>query len=100
MCFRDNDINFTVYRNDYGHSPVYLRFRACQNKACADISIVNDNITEYDESFGIVLERTPNLDSRISLSPESSVVTIMDDDGNQVCRLIVGFNSSTFKRTV
>ena len=82
MCFRDNDINITVYRNDYGHSPVYLRFRACQNKACADISIVNDNITEYDESFGIVLERTPNLDSRISLSPESAVVTIMDDDSN------------------
>ena len=90
MCFRDNDINVTVYQNDYGHSPAYLRFSACQSMACADISILNDNITEYDESFGIVLERTPNLDSRISLSPESAVVTIMDDDGNQVCRLIVG----------
>jgi hypothetical protein len=79
VSLNHSDIS-AVYQNDYGHSPVYLRFRVCQNKACADISIVNDNITEYDESFGIVLERTPNLDSRISLSPESSVVTIMDDD--------------------
>jgi hypothetical protein len=83
-----------VYQNDYGHSPVYLRFSACQNKACADISILNDNITEYDESFGIVLERAPNLDSRISLSPESAVVTIMDDDG-----MVIGFSSKEYTTT-
>ena len=67
--------------NDYGNFPVNLSFSACHDEACASIPVVNDDIAEYDESFGIGLERTPHLDRRISLSSETAVLNIVDDDG-------------------
>ena len=45
------------------------------------MSIVDDAILEDDESFDVTLERTPDLDSRITLDPVDAVVEIIDDDG-------------------
>ena len=70
-----------MYLDDYGQLQVFLSFSACQDKACTDIAISDDIIAEYEESFTISLERTPDLDSRISLSAESGIINIMDDDG-------------------
>ena len=58
-----------------------LNFNACKERACAYISIMDDDIVEKSESFTISLERTTDLDSRISLSSERGEVTILDDDG-------------------
>ena len=57
-----------------------LKFLTCQKRACASIQIFDDDITENEESFIVSLERTSDLDSRISLSPNTAVVTILDDD--------------------
>ena len=58
-----------------------LSFIACEEIACTTISIVDDDIVEMNESFTISLGRTSDLNKRISLSPDSKLVTILDDDG-------------------
>ena len=58
-----------------------LSFIACEEIACATIIIVDDDIVEMNESFTISLGRTSDLNKRISLSPDSKLVTILDDDG-------------------
>ena len=47
-----------------------------------NVDIIDDQAVENPESFGITLERTPDLDSRITLDPVDGVVQIRDDDGN------------------
>ena len=42
---------------------------------------MDDEILELDESFSLILERTDNLDTRITLDPTSAEVVIIDDDG-------------------
>ena len=58
-----------------------LSFIACEEIACTTISIVDDDIVEMNESFTLSLGRTSDLNKRISLSPDSKQVTILDDDG-------------------
>ena len=69
---------------DYAARSRTFRFHACQDTACVSIPIVDDDIAENDESFTVSLERTSDLDSRISLSPDTALVTILDDDGNKL----------------
>jgi hypothetical protein len=47
---------------------------------CVDVFIVDDIILENDESFILTLERTPDLDSRITLDPVNGVVEITEND--------------------
>ena len=44
------------------------------------MSIVDD-ILENDETFNVTLERTPDLDSSITLAPVDGLVQITNDDG-------------------
>ena len=43
--------------------------------------IMDDIILENDELFDLTLERTSDLDSRITLNPVNGVVEIADNDG-------------------
>ena len=43
--------------------------------------IMDDIILENDESFILTLERTSDLDSRITLDPVNGVVEITENDG-------------------
>ena len=45
------------------------------------IPIVDDRILEDVASFDVTLERTPDLDSKITLNPVNGVVEIIDNDG-------------------
>ena len=65
---------------DYGNIQT-LNFTACEEIACTNISIVDNEIVEKNKSFTISLEKTTDLDKRISLSPDRKQVTILDDDG-------------------
>ena len=58
-----------------------LMFEACQKRSCVTVTIVDDDILEMTESFDVTLERTPGLDSRITLRPVDGVVEITDEDG-------------------
>ena len=51
-----------------------------------NVTIVDDMVDEPgpNEFFHYTLERTPGLDSRISLDPVDGVVEIIDDDGKYI----------------
>ena len=66
---------------DYDGISAIVFFAACQRKSCILVNITDDEILENIESFNFTLERTSELDSRISLEPVDGVVYINDDDG-------------------
>ena len=45
------------------------------------MTIVDDMVNELEELFDITLERTPGLDSRITLNPDEGRIVISDNDG-------------------
>ena len=81
---------------DYIGLSMILTFDACDIRECVNITIVNDLVDEPVEEFDVTLERTPGLDSRISLRPVDARVIIHDDDGKSaliVLRFINGIDS-------
>ena len=48
-------------------------------RKCLRVTLVDDYSFERTESFSISLERTENLDERITISPDRGTVTINDD---------------------
>ena len=57
-----------------------------------NVSIVNDNITEDDETFSASLTLDPadqaRLGNRVTVSPDVATVTVKDDDGKHVTPMI------------
>ena len=66
---------------DYGAVDTVLMFAACERKNCVNLYITNDIILEKDESFDLTVEKTSDLESRITLDPVNGVVEIIDNDG-------------------
>ena len=58
-----------------------LMFDACETQQCVAVTIVDDMIDEPEENFHVSLERTPDLDSRITLEPVEGEILIIDNDG-------------------
>ena len=58
-----------------------LGFGLCDTRQCTEIPIVDVMIVELTESFFVTLERTPGLDSRITLDPVDGAIELIDDDG-------------------
>ena len=71
----------TVDPMDYQGLNSILSFAACEIQRCVNVTIVDDLVDEAEEFFHFTLERTPGLDSRISLDPVDGQVFIVDDDG-------------------
>ena len=46
-----------------------------------NVTIVDDLVNEPLEYFDFTLERTPDLDTRISLNPVDGRIAIIDNDG-------------------
>ena len=46
-----------------------------------NVSAVDDEMLENDVSYNLTLERTPDLDSRITLDPAHGVLEFADNDG-------------------
>ena len=59
-----------------------MRFHPCDHQKCVDINIVDDQAEEKTETFELTLERTSDLDNRISLRPVTALIEIRDNDGN------------------
>ena len=66
---------------DYVSVSTILAFGSCDTRQCTEIPIVDDMIVELTESFFVTLERTPGLDSRITVDPVHGEIEITDDDG-------------------
>ena len=71
---------FLVSPMDYGTVAASLIFEVCETRRCVNISIEDDMTLENIESFNVILERSPGLDSRIRLDPVIGVVRIIDND--------------------
>ena len=65
---------------DYTAASVILMFAECETRRCVNISIVDDLTLEMAESFDISLNRTADLDSRITLNPAEGTIQIIDND--------------------
>ena len=75
-------LSYIVTPMDYENDNTdILLFASCQTRSCINITIVDDSILELVESFDVTLERTAELDERISLLPVDGVVEIIDNDG-------------------
>ena len=77
--------NHTLAGNDdYTPGPYIVTFPAGVTSATFDISIVDDNIIESDESFLLVINQS-SLHSRvIQGSPGTVPVSIVDDDSKSL----------------
>ena len=69
-----------------------LSFGACQTRHCTDVTIMDDLVDEPLEYFDFTLERTPGLDTRISLNPVDGRIAIIDNDGNYLICNEVGLH--------
>ena len=63
---------------DYLELNSILSFDACQSRSCINVTIVDDLVDEPLEYFNFTLERTPDLDTRISLDGQMAII---DNDG-------------------
>ena len=82
------DVFFSqVNVSDYSLGTEVLTFPACTLRQCVNVSIIDDMLQETNESFSLTLERSPGLDSRITLDPAHSTVIILNDDSKckQLC---------------
>ena len=70
-----------------------VSFDTCDTQRCTEIPIMDNMIVELTESFFVILERTPGLDSRITFNPVEGKIEITDDDG-------VYIHVSTYASTV
>ena len=78
---------------DYLELNSTLSFDACQNRSCINVTIVDDLVDEPLEYFDFTLERTPDLDTRISLNPVDGRIAMIDNDGNYLICNEVGLHS-------
>ena len=54
----------------------------CEASICTEIMIIDDETVESkEETFSVLLERSPSLDYRITLDGTPATITITDDDG-------------------
>ena len=82
---------------DYLRLSNILSFAACEIRRCVSVTIVDDLVAEPNEFFHYTLERTPGLDSRISLAPVDGRVEIVDNgDGKYSLLLCECVLQSTF----
>ena len=58
-----------------------VTFSRNELRTCLEVTIIDDEVVELSKSFSISLERSENLDERITISPDRGTVTIEDDDG-------------------
>ena len=66
---------------DYMTLAEVLMFDVCETRQCVNVTIADDLVNEPQESFHVSLERTPGLDSRITLEPVDGEIVIVDNEG-------------------
>ncbi len=76
-----------LFVDDYKVPPAALMdltFTSTQDRACINISIIDDRLVEGIEAFFVSLRfsETSGRDQVLLGKPNTTTVTIMDDDGN------------------
>ena len=70
--------------SDYVANSELLTFSPMNMRFSLVVGIVNDDIVEPEESFTARAEVVSTDAARLTIRPEQSIVTIMDDDGKQI----------------
>lgn len=70
-------------------SSTSLFFSGASGVECFNVSILDDNIVERNETFSVLLTSS---NSAIEISPSSAMVTIIDDD-----TVVIGWSSLSFE---
>jgi hypothetical protein len=73
-------LNRAVTPMDYGAVSAILMFAACDTRQCVNVPIADDETLELTETFTVTLDRTPTLDTRITLNPVDGDIKILDND--------------------
>lgn len=58
-----------------------MTFRPNENRACFDVTILDDRIDEGTESFTVDIESVPPGSNVIISNPDSTLISITDNDG-------------------
>ena len=66
---------------DYVEFPGELIFSKCDRVQCKEVVIIDDRTVEKNESFDLILEKLPGVDSHYYLNPNRTTITILDNDG-------------------
>ena len=68
---------------DYMAPSTILMFDECDRelRLCGNVTIVDDDVVEQNESFSVTLKKTPDLDDRITLTRVNGMIHIIDNDG-------------------
>ena len=64
--------------DDYTSVSQDLTFQPGSERQCVDVPIVNDDDLENEEQFSMTITTE---EDRVTLEPDSTTVTITDDDG-------------------
>ena len=81
---------YAVSEIDYESVSTTKRAMACETSICTEVILVDDETVESkEETFNILLERSPRLDHRITLDGTPATITITDDDGMQTSLFFV-----------
>ena len=65
---------------DYTATSEVLTFAACETQRCVNVTIIDDLTLETEETFDVTLNRTADLDNRITLDPAAEEIQIIDND--------------------
>ena len=58
-----------------------LTFSECDKVQCKEVFIIDDRTVEYQESFDLILERLPGVNSYVEIDPNRTTINILDNDG-------------------
>ena len=81
-CF-ESTLQFFIYTGgeDYTNGSFTVEFNAGVTRVSFNVSIVNDNIHEGNETFNLIINPS-SLPSEVAVTnPNQTIVIIVDDDG-------------------
>ena len=67
--------------SDYREESTTVTFEPNENRKCFEIEILNDQLDEGTESFSVEIVSVPSDSGTIIASPDTTIISIEDDDG-------------------
>ena len=77
-------LSISLGGDDYNNASMTYQWLPSQRERCFPLDIVDDNIVEGDEQFSVLLETSAE---RVTVMPDTSVITIVDNDSTTICSL-------------
>lgn len=74
-------LNTCAVGDDYQQSTATFIFNSGDPTPCLDIPIINDQLQESCETFGVIVTESPLPGANLILLPATATVTINDDEG-------------------